>query len=923
MKKRLLSVLLAFALLLGLLPLTAITAAAASDLDTALNVSGGNLHFISNDTDNNVPWIVQNDGVRTFAMSGNAGQEGSYSSISMSVAPTKDTSLFFDYKAWGEGQSTAWDACEFYIDSELVFQFGALDNDWTQFIALLPAGAHTLMWVYNKDDTDDPEGDYFAIDNVRVGIDSYPLYIKGQQVNSVNCFDPAGDGKFSYDPIANEFFIIGSASHSQHVVYSEIGGLKVIVTANATLMSMGAYAGLAVTGDTVITSRGGKLSLMSLQGNALLCSGSGRTVTFNNANVYAQGATGGIVSTGSNSLVFTTSSVEAQCENGKVINGWKGGISFNACSVTAPEDSKVSNGSVLNKDNSEPKVVKIQPASVDIHAIIAYDNAGSNDGKWATFNSVNPSSFSVYADAPSAYATAYAYGYVFVIEKEGNFFVAPLSDMSNATYVFNCFDSNYKPLSMTYDYTRNKLFALFSADGYKTLVRIDPITLEYDAIGSLPSNLIAIAADENGVGYGVDTHGTFYSIDLDTASARSIRNNNIDAEYAQDIAYDFDGHCFYWAHCAEDTDGIYRIDKDTGEAALVGRACSGGAELVGMFIVPSAEPASPFTSANAAGVIVTPSAVELTVEDYFVAYATVLPLFATNRNVVWESTDESVATVTPLGVIHAVGAGTATITATSEQGGFTAGCAVTVLPGKGDVLKGFYFEQDPAAEGWTFIDSDGDGYNWQWNMSTTDKFDVYEGTGILISESYVNKVGPLTPDNWAVSPAVTIPADGLATLSLWACGQDTGDYREHFAVYVSESSAPDGTETQVIPETVINYGRTYAQYTADISAFAGKTIRVMIRHFNCTNQFVLDVDAVEVYFNGGASPSVKKGDFDKDGSISVADALAALRIAAKLVAETPEAVQIGDIDGDGHIAVNDALAILRVAAKLADESSLG
>ncbi|MBO4934931.1 MAG: leucine-rich repeat protein [Clostridia bacterium] len=63
-------------------------------------------------------------------------------------------------------------------------------------------------------------------------------------------------------------------------------------------------------------------------------------------------------------------------------------------------------------------------------------------------------------------------------------------------------------------------------------------------------------------------------------------------------------------------------------------------------------------------------------------------------------------------------------------------------------------------------------------------------------------------------------------------------------------------------------------------------------------------------------PVAVKGDFDGDGEISVADALAALRIAAKLVAETPEAVETGDTDGDGHVTVADALAILRVAAKL-------
>ena len=51
---------------------------------------------------------------------------------------------------------------------------------------------------------------------------------------------------------------------------------------------------------------------------------------------------------------------------------------------------------------------------------------------------------------------------------------------------------------------------------------------------------------------------------------------------------------------------------------------------------------------------------------------------------------------------------------------------------------------------------------------------------------------------------------------------------------------------------------------------------------------------------------------------TVADALAALRVAAKLVSEDEEAIGIGDVDKDGHVTVADALAILRVAAKLVD-----
>ena len=80
---------------------------------------------------------------------------------------------------------------------------------------------------------------------------------------------------------------------------------------------------------------------------------------------------------------------------------------------------------------------------------------------------------------------------------------------------------------------------------------------------------------------------------------------------------------------------------------------------------------------------------------------------------------------------------------------------------------------------------------------------------------------------------------------------------------------------------------------------------------------------VSFTIKGETPPAVKKGDMDKDGEITVNDALKALRIAAKLAAASDEDMLIGDTDGDGDITVNDALKILRVAAKLADESSLG
>ena len=56
------------------------------------------------------------------------------------------------------------------------------------------------------------------------------------------------------------------------------------------------------------------------------------------------------------------------------------------------------------------------------------------------------------------------------------------------------------------------------------------------------------------------------------------------------------------------------------------------------------------------------------------------PATALDRNVTWTSSDPAVATVSSNGIVTPVGAGTATITATAIDGGFTADCAVTVLP---------------------------------------------------------------------------------------------------------------------------------------------------------------------------------------------------------------------------------------------------
>jgi hypothetical protein len=55
------------------------------------------------------------------------------------------------------------------------------------------------------------------------------------------------------------------------------------------------------------------------------------------------------------------------------------------------------------------------------------------------------------------------------------------------------------------------------------------------------------------------------------------------------------------------------------------------------------------------------------------------PSYAANKEVKWTSSDKAIAKVSSLGVVTAIGYGPVTITATTEDGGFTASCVVNVI----------------------------------------------------------------------------------------------------------------------------------------------------------------------------------------------------------------------------------------------------
>ena len=182
-----------------------------------------------------------------------------------------------------------------------------------------------------------------------------------------------------------------------------------------------------------------------------------------------------------------------------------------------------------------------------------------------------------------------------------------------------------------------------------------------------------------------------------------------------------------------------------------------------------------------------------------------------------------------------------------EEGGDTP----DPTPGGDELVSGWYFETQSEVDEWMFVDKDGDGYNWMWN-ELGEAPEAYEGAGCIYSHSYVNYVGAVNPNNWAISPEFTIPANASsATLSWYAAPQDPGYPEEHYGVYVG-TGTDTANYTQLFEET-INYS-DYKNTTVDLTAYAGQTIRVAFRHFNCTDLFILNLDQVEVFATAGEEP---------------------------------------------------------------------
>ena len=141
--------------------------------------------------------------------------------------------------------------------------------------------------------------------------------------------------------------------------------------------------------------------------------------------------------------------------------------------------------------------------------------------------------------------------------------------------------------------------------------------------------------------------------------------------------------------------------------------------------------------------------------------------------------------------------------------------------GESNVLFSYDFNNG-TMEGWRAIDQDGDGKTWEINMSNG-----MDATSCLISHAYSGGEY-LEPDNIVVTETAYEISEN-SELSWYVASLHNSYCEEHYAIVISTDNE---TFTNVWEETLtLSYT---SDRTLDLSAYAGQTVYVGFRHYDCT-----------------------------------------------------------------------------------------
>ena len=152
------------------------------------------------------------------------------------------------------------------------------------------------------------------------------------------------------------------------------------------------------------------------------------------------------------------------------------------------------------------------------------------------------------------------------------------------------------------------------------------------------------------------------------------------------------------------------------------------------------------------------------------------------------------------------------------------------------------FETVPT--GWLAADRDGDGNAWLIGVPPGPPAHLTSQN--LYSQSWISTTGALTPDNYIITSAITLPATATSldfTFQVAPATLVDTWYEEYYTVYWAtdlSSYASIDASPQIKPGGIIT--QAVVTETIDMIPYLGQTGYIVIRHHNCTDEEYIAID---------------------------------------------------------------------------------
>lgn len=260
------------------------------------------------------------------------------------------------------------------------------------------------------------------------------------------------------------------------------------------------------------------------------------------------------------------------------------------------------------------------------------------------------------------------------------------------------------------------------------------------------------------------------------------------------------------------------------------------------------------TNVSVTGISVSPTSASITTTSTQQLNATITPSNATNKAISWSSSNSSIASVNSSGLVTGLTAGSTTITATSQDGGYTATSNVTVTGGAPSsvTIENFETYSGSTSNLQSAYVSNSSGNTVTVSLSTSMKSEGSYGMQYQYTvgtPNYAGKTHSITNGNWSGKNAISLwlKPDGSNRSLTFQIKESSGEYWEY-----NQTLSGTSASTLTIGFNSFNHPGWYSGGNGIIDGTITEFNIYVNQNSGGSGTGTLYFDDIKAIYNGGA-----------------------------------------------------------------------